>query len=511
MMIKKYVMILSMTLCFIVHVSAQNEAQVQLKKDNLYCPSNLECNFLKVPKNYDKPDEDFVDVYYGIHKANNIEKRKGILLLNFGGPGGAAVESTSMLVEDYFPKEIVDSFDIVGMDPRGSGESVFADELRQCGNIEEAECVALLETIAPFMGTNSVAKDMDRLRESLGEEVINYLGYSYGTRLGSIYTDLFPDRVRAFVLDSNMSPFLLDNEYINASMSESLEDIFIYRQGNERKIKMQTMINRSFYQDGYVSYDNYWVNEWGTSLVALLSIFNGDEYFVRASNNMLFNEDKLYLYHLFFGIGELLNKNRSSSDRLQQLKALFSHHSILNDDDLEMERFELMYTAVMCTDEPLDVITNEQDIFTLYKNSGELMGLPLHYLYHGLCQNWTAKKDTISYLHDIQSKLGNKKILLLGLKYDTNTPFPWSEDMHQAYGKNSIFVEVDNIVDHGISYRYQKFDCVNQRVTDYLLDPELSYEDKYCNFDENMSYFMPLKKGPKDFPIYKNMMMRLSR
>jgi pimeloyl-ACP methyl ester carboxylesterase len=57
-----------------------------------------------------------------------------------------------------------------------------------------------------FVDTTSAARDMDRIREALGDQTISYLGYSYGTELGAVYADLFPGRVRAFVLDGALDP-----------------------------------------------------------------------------------------------------------------------------------------------------------------------------------------------------------------------------------------------------------------------------------------------------------------
>jgi pimeloyl-ACP methyl ester carboxylesterase len=159
----------------------------------------------------------------------------GSLLLNFGGPGLSAAD-TMMDWIDYYPAELREHFDLVGFDPRGVGQSRPAVEcnsdaendmdraepgtaitgitsavddtasgvgdedketeayVRRCAEKTDAEIIANL-------GTASVAKDMDRIRQAVGDDKLNYVGFSYGTLLGAQYAELFPDRVRAMVLD----------------------------------------------------------------------------------------------------------------------------------------------------------------------------------------------------------------------------------------------------------------------------------------------------------------------
>ncbi len=159
-------------------------------------------------------------------------QRIGVLLINPGGPGASAVDSVANLAESLSDSPITEHFDLVGFDPRGVGHST--PELR-CRTDAERDAwrrepmvdyspagVAAIEDISrsfaqkcldrlgkPFLagvGTASAAKDMDAVRAALGEEQINYLGYSYGTELGAAYLKRFPDRVRTMVLDGAIDP-----------------------------------------------------------------------------------------------------------------------------------------------------------------------------------------------------------------------------------------------------------------------------------------------------------------
>jgi len=84
-------------------------------------------------------------------------------------------------------------------------------ELTECAinsdkNDNEDACNDTFKKVAPFMGSNTIVKDMDVLREVLGQEKLNFLAYSYGTRLGSLYSNEFPNNIRSLILDSAVSP-----------------------------------------------------------------------------------------------------------------------------------------------------------------------------------------------------------------------------------------------------------------------------------------------------------------
>jgi len=144
-----------------------------------------------------------------------------VLLYN---PGGPAASGTNVVLDtwwsDVFSSELARRFDIVSWDPRGVGEGteVFCGEVLDLldptpETVEEAEqieeqarefvgaCVEKSGHLLPHLSTVSTARDMDLIREALGEEQISYLGQSYGAGLGAVYATLFPDRVRAAVLD----------------------------------------------------------------------------------------------------------------------------------------------------------------------------------------------------------------------------------------------------------------------------------------------------------------------
>ncbi|QGG96125.1 alpha/beta hydrolase [Actinomarinicola tropica] len=190
---------------------------------------------LEVPLDHDDPDGETIELALVRRPADDPDARIGPLLMNPGGPGASGNE-LALIATYLFPTEVLDRFDIVGFDPRGVAESSpvvcgddeFLDEYTAFDPVpdspeEREEAEALIEEFAEgceresgdllaHIHTEAVARDMDLIREALGEEQINYLGFSYGTFLGATYIELFPERVRAAVLDGAYSRSLTPEE-----------------------------------------------------------------------------------------------------------------------------------------------------------------------------------------------------------------------------------------------------------------------------------------------------------
>lgn len=190
------------------------------------CDGSYECGTLKVPVDYGDADSGTLSLALKRKVARG--QRIGSLLINPGGPGGSGVDVLSGLLPGL--SRLNERFDIVGFDPRGVGKStpitchstlqklIAADptpddeaEWTAVDAVSQTfadECAQKYPKILPHLGTQNVARDMDRMRAALGEEKLNFLGFSYGTSIGAWYAELFPDRVRALVLDGAVSQVL---------------------------------------------------------------------------------------------------------------------------------------------------------------------------------------------------------------------------------------------------------------------------------------------------------------
>ncbi|HSS23698.1 MAG TPA: alpha/beta hydrolase [Mycobacterium sp.] len=189
-----------------------------------------QCAGVPVPVDYNNPGAGTAQL--AVIRIPATGPRIGALLMNPGGPGASAVDAVAALAAGLANSEISRRFDLVGFDPRGVGHSTPAlrcqtdaefDTYRRdpmvdyspagVAHIEQVyqqlaqRCVnrngpAFLENV----GTASAARDMDVVRQALGDDQINYLGYSYGTRLGTAYVERFADHVRTMVLDGDIDP-----------------------------------------------------------------------------------------------------------------------------------------------------------------------------------------------------------------------------------------------------------------------------------------------------------------
>lgn len=197
----------------------------------------FQCATAQVPLDYQNPSGESIQLAVIKHPASDQSRRIGILFFNPGGPGGAGTEDLPAWFSQ-FPSELPQRFDIISFDPRGIGDSTavqcfanddeakqFFTQLPQGFPIGEAEtknwiqgytrlgqlCQQKSGKLLAHVSTTDVAKDMDLLRRAVGDPMFNYIGVSYGTYLGAVYANLFPDKVQAMVLDGNIDPLAWNN------------------------------------------------------------------------------------------------------------------------------------------------------------------------------------------------------------------------------------------------------------------------------------------------------------
>jgi len=196
--------------------------------------SLVQCGNLEVPFDYDNPEEGSFVLYIKRRQATVPSERIGSLLVNPGGPGFGG----SSLADDaayYFSENLLNRFDIIGWDPRGTGlttpavdcvdsfdEYVGLDSPPDTPEEKQAlidasqafndKCEENAGTILPYISTRASAADMNSIRLALGEEKITYFGFSYGSELGATWATMYPNTVRAAVLDGATDPLSTSTE-----------------------------------------------------------------------------------------------------------------------------------------------------------------------------------------------------------------------------------------------------------------------------------------------------------
>ncbi len=211
--------------------------------------SKLQCAMMKAPLDYSNPSKGTIDIALSRFSYGDTTQRKGAILINPGGPGADGLSFAYFYV-NYFDqannidqvgakfKQFTRQYDFIGFSPRGTGSSTnllcglkdkfyypvkfVTDDLSEenLGNIFANSALfdfsCQQNELTRYINTDATARDMDLIRNFLGDQKLSYIGYSYGTWLGVWYASLFPERVNKMLLDSSVD--------VNLSLPVSVAD-----------------------------------------------------------------------------------------------------------------------------------------------------------------------------------------------------------------------------------------------------------------------------------------------
>jgi pimeloyl-ACP methyl ester carboxylesterase len=198
------------------------------------CENGFQCATVTVPLDYANADGDTIQL--AALRAPSTGTKTGSLLVNPGGPGGSGYDFVKDAAGTHFSQSVKANYDLVGFDPRGVKRSApvtcMTDAERDAARAKvydygtdagiaavladnkaiAEQCAAQTGPLLGHIDTVSAAKDLDILRAVVNDSKLNYLGYSYGTFLGSTYASLFPDNVGRMVLDGALDPSISNEE-----------------------------------------------------------------------------------------------------------------------------------------------------------------------------------------------------------------------------------------------------------------------------------------------------------
>ncbi len=436
---------------------------------------SAECATLTVPLDHDDPSEGTIDLAVARWPAQRPEERIGVLLYNPGGPGVPGTEVIIDLAALQFGLALLDRFDVVSWDPRGASEAAEVDCVDDPGQMllhdptpETAEeegqvdaavgefvagCVERSGELLPYLSTVSTARDMDLLREALGQEQISYLGVSHGTALGSIYATLFPERVRAMVLDSAFD------------LSAPLPDYLVQRaEAEERALTLlldQCAADPScrFHNDGdpFAAFDDLMVRLDAEPLIvddtevglghALQAVFAG----------LFFEEHRIWA---------------DWSDLTRALAEAQDGNGRLLRDLGGLNGIESQF-AIECLDWPRSAWEASQATIDAVLAAAPRLG-PLYVERPSVCGMWPVEPDPPPPL----TGTGAGPILVVGNTGDTATPLKSSRDLTQHLeGGVLLIVEANQ---HGAYWIDTDNLCVIETVDRYLTDLQLPANESRC-------------------------------
>jgi pimeloyl-ACP methyl ester carboxylesterase len=223
------------------------------------CGGDLQCGSVTVPLDYSDPSGATISIALERHPAEVPSQRIGSLVINPGGPGASGIDDLPSELSILTP-ELLDDFDVVSFDPRGversdpvdcgtsgapsSNTSPLPDPVPTTSSAQASllyndrqyasQCEKNSAALLPHVGTVDTARDLDRIREALGDAELTFIGHSYGTLLGATYAQMFPTHVRAMVLDGAIDPAASAADLVlqqAESFENVLDDFFSWCQG----------------------------------------------------------------------------------------------------------------------------------------------------------------------------------------------------------------------------------------------------------------------------------------
>ncbi|MEU3574738.1 alpha/beta hydrolase, partial [Kitasatospora sp. NPDC036755] len=444
--------------------------------------SALQCAALKVPLDYTAPAAGTLDVAVVRNPATRADQRIGSLLLNPGGPGGTGVGMVTGNPK-RFDGPLHDHYDIVGFDPRGTAGTsplnCLDDKVRdgwlgtdQTGDDHGKQladaCQAKYAQILPFVSTRNSARDMDVLRAALGDQKLSYLGLSYGTYLGSLYAEEFPDRVGRLVLDgatSASTSLIQHNIEQEAGFERALKAFVadcVTKECPFGKDPDQGLQKLAAFLDGLK--DKPLKTEKGRTLTSSLA-WTGVV-------SRLYGGEKAWT-----GLRNALGwaMVRGKGDDL----LAFADGMNGRDKDGSYGPSVDAYTAIHCADGATEAPAGEQLQAALADLAAKAPVIskhdPMAALFDPDCRTWPARSTEKP--HVIKSAAATP-IVVVGTTGDPATPYAWAEKLTAELG-NAVLISRDGEGHTG----YGASKCVRASVDAFLVDGTVPAAGIHCPTD----------------------------
>lgn len=455
-------------------------------------PDNYQCATVSAPMNWDDPDSTPIELGVARYVGAADGGERPPLFYNLGGPGGGAIDSLVGFTTSILTDQVADSFYIVALDPRGVGLSTplwcMTDEERDEDNaltldftdMSTEELLAWNETevarlgnqclerngdILGFVDTDSAARDFDMVRAVLGAEVMDYLGFSYGTLLGATYADLFPEHVGRFVLDGALDPAMNVNEVsaaqiggMEASLNNWIETCVAEGEcplGDSLEAGQQTMMDffAAVEEEPLETSDPSRPLTLGLAETAVVgSLYSTESYslLTQGMAQALGSDDGSILLFLadFFNNREADGTySANSSDAFLSINML-DYEPVGTPEEWEVEAREL-------------------------REKYPILGADAGFASAGL-DAWPVESRSGRRVITAQ---GAPPMLIIGTTHDPATPYIMAENMHREL-ENSVLLTVEGW--NHTAYSSGASACVTGAVDNFLLTGELPKDGTVC-------------------------------
>lgn len=440
----------------------------------------LECATVQVPVDWSNANGPTIGIAINRYAARDANARVGSMLINPGGPGGSGLDFTGYFVTSA-GADLLDAYDVIGFDPRGVGESAgvncgddealdafyIADQvLTSQADVDAARqrfvdftqnCRELTGPVWENVDTVSAARDMDVIRAALGEEKLNFMGFSYGTQLGATYAQLYPATVGRMTLDGAVD-FLLDDEEISLGQAKGFELAltnfveWCHDQSTcgldpdtaTAKQQIHDMTITAL-EEGYPSGRGMEVN--GTLMFYGIAV-------------TLYDQGSWP--YLMEGLGEVITDGTAGG--IFQLANFYLDRNP-STGEYSSNATEA-FTAINCMDAPVTdekyTIEEYNDFAAAVEEAAPTLGWAFA---SGLgCVGWQWEAN--EYITSLDATSGTGPILVVGTTNDPATPIEWSRSLTERLG-NATMLEWDG---EGHTAYGRSNQCVIDAVDGYMVD-----------------------------------------
>ncbi|MFG2944061.1 alpha/beta hydrolase [Streptomyces adustus] len=501
-------------------------------------PRDLECGKVTVPLDYAKPASGTISLALARYRATG--RSRGSLLLNFGGPGGSGVSELALGGKDFM--SLTNGYDVVSFDPRGVGRSApvtcgdglyggsagapagtgntLDDPQAVLGLLRKAAqaCAQHSGPVLRHIGTVDAARDMDVIRQALGDKKLNYLGFSYGTRLGAVYAARFPGRVGRMALDGvdTLTEPLAEQGVAGAAGQQVALDDFVdwcvqdiacpFGQDARTAGEQIVQLVRSLDEEPMLT--DFGEQFTGQDLVAALSQGLYSEKLwplLERSLAELVEDGSTGGIMQFVSGGSALPvpvplknvppvRQRDPLPSRRQTVLPVRREGVLppavprtgsglgDEAAIPADNFAAALVAINCADDPdrpgaAQVTKDLSRLRAEYDQASPVFG---EYRLTQVLMCFGRPKGT-AYIRDDVKNLTGPKMLLVGTRGDPATPYRWTVETAERLGSSAVVL--DNRGDGHTGYTSSK--CVHGKVDDFLLYGSLPPNGSSCGPDAN--------------------------
>ena len=456
------------------------------------CSSGMQCTIVKSPINWDAPADGSIDLAVIRHRANG--KSLGSLLVNPGGPGGSGVDFVAYGADSAVSSTVAANYDIVGWDPRGVGQSTpvtcytdpkqtdevlygtFDDDYGTQGWIDEltteeeafsAACEENTGELLAHVDSASTARDMDLIRALLGDEKLNYMGYSYGTFLGTMYAELFPQNVGRMVLDGALDPTVSSLDELKVQMAGF--------DGAFRAYMADCLDSGDCPFSGSV--DNALEQARGVlDSVTAKHLVNDDGRVLDSATLATAISENLYSQNFWVDMTSMFQALRQGDPSEAFLNADY-YNQRNPDGSYGTNSFEV-YTAVNCLDgdfdtDPHSTLEGLAEIDAAAPILGKYFAYDDYSVLDTACTHWPVPHADLPTSYDAA---GAPPILVIGTTNDPATPLVWAQSLAKQLSSGVLITHKGE----GHTAYNQGNTCVDGSVDDYFVKGTVPSSDPMC-------------------------------